>query len=162
MVEGDGALTISRGSRLRRLWRIRSVEPIKKANISDSKSQSATPPKHLDTDRALGEAASIAEICAAITKLVDAVSEVGGETDPQTGFPRITGDCADTLWQNVSEFAAQLARARSSSFDDISGKISIWRHLAPEQNLTDKFATIDETLLHSIIGDVERLHAEQS
>lgn len=162
MVEEDGALTICRGSRLRRLWRIRSVEPIRKAEINDIKSQSAKQPKHLDADGALGEAASIAEICAAITKLVGTVSEAGGETDPQTGFPRITGDCADMLWQNVCVFAAQLAHARSSSLDDVSGKISIWRHLAPEQSLTDKFTTIDETLLQSIIGDVERLHSEQS
>ena len=138
------------------------MKPIRKAEKSDIKSQSAKQPEHLDRDGALGEAASIAEICAAITKLVGAVSEAGGETDPQTGFPRVTGDCADTLWQNVCAFAAQLARARSSSFDDVSGKISIWRHLTPEQSLTDKFATIDETLLQSIIGDVERLHSEQS
>lgn len=138
------------------------MEPIRKAETSDVKSQTAKQSKLLDADAALQEDATIAEICAAITKLVAAVSEAGGETDPQTGFPRVNGDCADTLWQNVSEFAAQLARARSTSFNDISGKISIWRHLAPEQSLTDKFATIDETLLQSIIGDVERLHSEQS
>ncbi len=138
------------------------MEPVKKAQASDIKSQSAKQSKLLDADGALGEAATIAEICTAIEKLVDAASEAGGETDPQTGFPRVTGDCADTLWQNVCDFAAQLARARSSSFDDISGKISIWRHLAPEQSLADKFATIDETLLQSIIGDVERLNSEQS
>lgn len=137
------------------------MEPKRTAEKSDIKSQSAKPPEHLDADGVLGEAATIAEICAAITKLVDAVSETGGETDPQTGFPRITGDCADKLWQHVCEFAAQLSRARSSSFDDVSGKISIWRHLAPEPSLTNKFATIDETLLQSIIGDVERLHSEQ-
>ena len=138
------------------------MEPIRKAEKSDIKSQSARQSEHLGANGALGESATIAEICAAITKLVDAVSEAGGETDPQTGFPRVTGDCADSLWQHVTAFAAQLSHARSSSFDDVSGKISVWRHLAPEQGLTEKFATIDETLLQSIISDVERLHSELS
>lgn len=132
------------------------------AESGDIKSQSTHGPEHLTSERLPGSAATIADICAAITKLVEAVSETDGERDPQTGLPRVTAEDTDTLWRSVCEFAAQLSHAQSSSFDDINGKISVWRRLAPEQSLTSKYATIDETLLLSIIGDVERLHSGQT
>lgn len=136
------------------------MESIIEAENGDTKLKTAKQPEQLKADGLLEEAATIAEICAAIKKLVTAVGDSGGgETELQTDFNSITGEQTDELWRNVSKFASQLALARSSSLDDIIGKISIWRHLAPEQELESKFATIDETLLLSIIGDVERMHA---
>lgn len=146
-----------------RLWRNRSVKQKKEAENNDIISRPAKQVESLEAGDLLGEAATIADICAAITKLVNTVSEANdGETELQSSYCDIAECQTDTLWEDVCNFAAQLARARSSSLDDVSGKISIWRHLAPEQIVDNKFPTIDETLLLSIIGDVERLRSGQT
>lgn len=139
------------------------MEPTKKNEYSEMKPQPVTQSEQINTGEGLGGAASIADICTAITKLVNAVSEVGSrKIEPQTELSHLTEDRSDTLWENVCDFAAQLALAHSSSLDDISGKINIWRHLAPEQGLENKFPTIDETLLLSILSDVERMRSRQA
>ena len=95
-----------------RLWRNRSVKITTTAESGDIKSQSTHGPEHLTSERLPGNAATIADICAAITKLVEAVSETGGERDPQTGLPRVSAEDTDTLWRSVCEFAASIvARA---------------------------------------------------
>ena len=139
------------------------MESATEAKLNGEKSQPSNQQNHLSTDQQLAEYSSIAQMCAAITQLVHAVNKTDGADRKQpAGFSDEPGELADALWEQVCEFAEQLARARSSSLDDVKGKISIWRHLAPEPDAGNKYPTFDEMLLLSIIGDVEQLRRSRA
>ncbi len=135
------------------------MKQVKQYEQIDNIAEPANEPRPQDTNEPVGEASSIAEICVAIAKLVTAVSTAGAEPGRRTGFADLTEGQTDAVWDSVCDFASQLAHTRSSSLDDISGKIAIWRHLAPEQSDEDNYQTVDETLLSSIMNDVEWLRS---
>jgi len=110
------------------------------------------------------EITSIAEICASVMKLVTAIghshqNHEGSEPDPVAAidFTHLLEDQSDAIWDSICDFAGELAHSRASSLDDIAGKISVWRHLAPEANEDDVDQSTDEILARSIMEDVEHL-----
>lgn len=121
----------------------------------DNLSHITAGPPQTDADDIAASSATIAETCSAIAKLITAVSKADNNPGMQSGFSDLTEGQADAVWESVGDFASQLARARASSLEDVTGKISIWRHLTPEEDAASE--TIDETLLRSIMDDIERL-----
>ncbi len=109
---------------------------------------------------------SIAKICASLINLLNTVSAVheGEEKGARVpfaaeSFSALLEERSEALWDNISDFAETLSQARSESLDDVAGKITVWRQLAPESEEGAQNQPVDVTLLLSIMEDIERLTA---
>jgi hypothetical protein len=132
----------------------------------DRKSQRTVPDIKSPPPADAQQTPSIAKICASLINLLNTVSAVHeGEEKGARGpfaaesFSALLEERSEALWDNISDFAETLSQARSESLDDVAGKITVWRQLAPESEESAQNQPVDVTLLLSIMEDIERLTA---
>ena len=104
---------------------------------------------------------SIGEICSIAKRLLSLATNSNPlleyDEDPQS--TAMAEECCDAVWESLSNFAEILSCTPAASLEDIIGKISIWRSLAPEESEAD-YAP-DEKLARAIMKDLEELLQSQ-